>query len=543
MRPRAKVYVIGVGMTKFEKPGRRDDFDYPQMAKEAVSKALNDARIQHAEVEQACVGYVYGDSTCGQRALYEIGMTGMPIYNVNNNCSTGSTALFMAKQIIESGNADCVLALGFEKMERGSLSSKYLDRTNPMDRHVEVMADIAGISNSPIAAQMFGNAGKEHMEKFGTKEEHLAKIAYKNHKHSVNNPYSQFREEYTLEQIMNSPRIFGPLTKLQCCPTSDGAAAAVLASEHFVHKHGLESQAVEIIGMEMATDLPSTFNERSCMKVVGYDMTKAAATKLFEKVNYKPHDVDVVELHDCFSANELISYEALGLCEPGKAAELIDSGNNTYGGRYVVNPSGGLISKGHPLGATGLAQCAELCWQLRGLAGNRQVPGAKLALQHNIGLGGAVVVALYKMGFPDAASSSLGLNLTSTAPSPDGFKASVLFNALEKAMQEDKDNLIEKVRGIYAFKVKNGPGGVEGYWIVNAKTGKGSVQYNGKAKPDVTFIIDDTDVVDLISGKLNPQKAFFQGKIKIQGNMGLAMKLTELQRRAQNRIEEIRSKL
>lgn len=538
-----KVYVVGVGMTKFEKPGKRDDFDYPQMAKEAVTKALNDAGIQHADIKQACVGYVYGDSTCGQRALYEIGMSGFPVYNVNNNCSTGSTALLMAKQIIQSGNGDCVLALGFEKMEKGSLSSKFFDRTNPMDKHIEVMADIAGINNTPITAQMFGNAGKEHMEKYGTREEHLAKIAYKNHKHSVNNPYSQFQEEYTLEQIMNSPCIFGPLTKLQCCPTSDGSAAAILASEEFVHKHGLESQAVEILGMEMATDLPSTFSDRSCMKIVGYDMTKAAAEKLFQKVNYKRDDVDVIELHDCFSANELITYEALGLCNPGKAGEFIDTGDNTYGGKFVVNPSGGLISKGHPLGATGLAQCAELCWQLRGLAGNRQVPGAKLALQHNIGLGGAAVVALYELGFPNTASSSIGLNMTSAVSSPNGFKAYVLFNALETAMKEDKDNLIEKVRGIYAFKVKNGPGGTEGYWTVNAKTGKGSVEFNGKAKPDVTFIIDDTDVVDLISGKLNPQKAFFQGKIKIQGNMGLAMKLTELQRRAQSRIEAIRSKL
>ncbi|CAG2058946.1 unnamed protein product, partial [Timema podura] len=296
--------------------------------------------------------YIIGDSTCGQRALYLVGMTGMPIYNVNNNCSTGSTALFLAKQIIESGNAECVLALGFEKMERGSLSPKFLDRTNPLDRHVETMAAVAGFCDSPVPSQLFGNAAVEHMAKYGTKPEHLAKIAYKNHKHSVNNPYSQFQEEYTLEQILASPRIFGPLTKLQCCPTSDGSAAAILASEDFVHLHGLEGQAVEIVGMEMATDLPSTFDENSCMKVAGYDMTKTAAEKLFSKTTYKPEDVHVVELHDCFSANELITYEALGLCEPGKAGDFIDSGNNTYGGRVVVNPSGGLISKGHPLGAT-----------------------------------------------------------------------------------------------------------------------------------------------------------------------------------------------
>ncbi|KAK9498201.1 hypothetical protein O3M35_004067 [Rhynocoris fuscipes] len=537
-----KVYVVGVGMTKFYKPGKTDK-DYPDLAKEAVYKALEDAKISHSDIKSCCVGYVYGDSTSGQRAIYEVGMTGVPIYNVNNNCSTGSTALMMAKQIIESGGADCVLALGFEKMERGSLTSKFLDRTNPMDKHLEALSELADIDGSPITAQMFGNAGKEHMEKYGTKAEHLAKIAYKNHKHSTNNPYSQFQEEYSLEDIMKSPTVFGPLTKLQCCPTSDGAAAAILANEEFVRRHGLEDNAVEILGMEMVTDLPSTFTDKSCMKIVGYDMTKVAADRLFNKTGRNASDVDVVELHDCFSANELITYEALGLCPPGTAAAFIDSGDNTYGGRVVVNPSGGLISKGHPLGATGIAQCAELCWQLRGQSGRRQVPNAKLALQHNIGLGGAVVVALYQHGFPQETTRPyLRLNPTNAVRDPSVFKVAKLFKILEGAMQDDTDNLIEKVRGIYCFKVKNSSG-QEGMWIINAKTGKGSVQYNGKDKPDVTFIMNDEDVVDLISGKLNPQKAFFQGKIKIQGNMGLALKLTELQKRASARIEQLKSKL
>ncbi|XP_001607735.3 non-specific lipid-transfer protein [Nasonia vitripennis] len=548
MMQKPKVYVVGVGMTKFEKPGRRDDFDYPQMAKEAVTKALADARISYADVKAATVGWVYGDSTSGQRALYEVGLSGCPIINVNNNCSTGSTALMVAKQIVESGNGDCVLALGFEKMERGSLTSKFMDRTNPMDKHVELMADVAGMNESPITAQLFGNAGIEHMKKYGTKPEHFAKIAYKNHMHSVNNPYSQFQDKYTLEQIMNSPKVFGPLTKLQCCPTSDGSAAVILANEDFVRRHRLENQAVEIVGMEMSTDLPSTFSERSCIKLIGYDMTKDATEKLFTKTAYKPSDVDVVELHDCFSANELVTYEALGLCPPGKAGELIDSGNNTYGGKYVINPSGGLISKGHPLGATGLAQCSELCWQLRGEAGKRQVPGAKLALQHNIGLGGAVVVALYRLGFSKTGAVHRN-NVAAKKPqkeyaaNPDGFKANVLFKALAIAMEEDEDGLIDRVRGIYGFRVVNGPNGAVGYWVVNAKTGKGSVEYNSKVKPDVIFTISDTDVVDFISGKLQPQKAFFQGKVKIQGNMGLAMKLPDLQRRAAKKIELIRAKL
>ncbi|KAH8260216.1 sterol carrier protein 2 [Drosophila bipectinata] len=403
-----RVYVIGVGMTKFEKPGRRADVCYPDFAKEAITKALNDAGIKFEEVQQAVAGYVYGDSTCGQRAIYEVGMTGIPVYNVNNNCSTGSSALYLAKQIIESGNTDCVLALGFEKMERGSLSSKYFDRANPMERHITEMSELTEIGPGPMAAQIFGNAGKEHMKKYGTKPEHFGKIAWKNHKHSVNNPYSQFRDEYTLEQIMKSPQVVeGVLTKLQCCPTSDGSGAAILASEAFVRRHGLEKQAVEIVGMEMASDPESTFADKSLMKIAGYDMTRLASQRLFAKSGYKPQDVQVVELHDCFSANELVTYEALGLCGEGEAGAFIDRGDNTYGGKFVVNPSGGLISKGHPLGATGLAQCAELCWQVRGLAEKRQVPNAKLALQHNLGLGGAVVVALYRLGFPGSSRAKL----------------------------------------------------------------------------------------------------------------------------------------
>ncbi|MBI3784359.1 MAG: lipid-transfer protein [Deltaproteobacteria bacterium] len=390
-----KVYVVGVGMTKFEKPGSKD-WDYPDMAKEAGTKALADAGIAYNLIEQACVGYCYGESTCGQRAVYGLGLTGIPVYNVNNNCSTGSTALFMAKQFVEGGLADCVLALGFEKMEKGSLGVKYSDRTNPMDKHFGLMVELRGFAKAPAAPQMFGNAGREHMEKYGTTAEHFAKIGWKNHKHSVNNPYSQFQAEYSLDDIKNAPMVYEPLTKLQCCPTSDCSGAAILASEEFVRRHNLQSKAVEILGMAMTTDFQSTFDDKSCMKMVGYDLTKQAARKVYQQSGLGPENVDVVELHDCFSCNELITYEGLGLCPEGKAGEFIDSGANTYGGKVVVNPSGGLISKGHPLGATGLAQCAELNWQLRGQADKRQVKDAKVALQHNLGLGGAAVVTMYR---------------------------------------------------------------------------------------------------------------------------------------------------
>uniref|UniRef100_UPI00398EF988 sterol carrier protein 2 isoform X2 n=1 Tax=Pristiophorus japonicus TaxID=55135 RepID=UPI00398EF988 len=499
---KSRVFVVGVGMTKFEKPGALEDVDYPDMAKEAAEKALTDAGIAYSAVEQACVGYVYGDSTCGQRAIYHsLGTTGIPIINVNNNCSTGSTALFMARQLIQGGLADCTLALGFEKMERGSLSSKYMDRTNPMDKHCEVLNNKYGISAAPIAPQLFGSAGKEHMEKYGTKPEHFAKIAWKNHMHSTNNP-----------------------------PTSNGAGAAVLASERFVRRHGLESKAVEIIAQEMITDLASSFQENSCIKAVGFDMTKEAARKCFQKAGLKPTDVDVIELHDCFSANELITYEALGLCSEGKAGELIDKGDNTYGGKWVVNPSGGLISKGHPLGATGLAQCAELCWQLRGEARKRQVPGAKVALQHNIGLGGAVVVTIYRMGFPEAAR---GQNIqavpTSAVASVNGFKAQSVFREIEKKLQEEGELFVKKIGGVFAFKVKDGPGGKEGLWVVDVKNGKGSVDFNSEKKADCTITMSDDDLLALMTGKMNPQTAFFQGKLKIAGNMGMAMKLQNLQ--------------
>jgi len=389
-----KVYVVGVGMTKFEKPGRREDWDYPQMAKESGTKALADAGISFDEVRQAYVGYVYGESTSGQRAVYELGMTGIPVVNVNNNCSTGSTALYLAAEAIRGGRADCALALGFEKMQPGSLGSTYDDREQPMGRHIQALAEISEVLFPP-APWMFGAAGREHMKTYGTTAEHFAKIGEKNHRHSVNNPYAQFQESYSLQDILDSRMIYDPLTKLQCSPTSDGSGAAILASESFVDSHGLAGQAVEIVGQAMTTDFASTF-DGTAKNIIGYDMNVQAARQVYDQAGLGAEDFQVIELHDCFSANELLLYEALGLCAEGEAGKLVDSGDTTYGGKWVVNPSGGLISKGHPLGATGLAQCAELTWQLRGTADKRQVDGVEAALQHNIGLGGAAVVTAYQ---------------------------------------------------------------------------------------------------------------------------------------------------
>ncbi|KAI8088512.1 thiolase-like protein [Thamnidium elegans] len=403
-----KVYVIGVGMSKFIKP--RGEVDYPEFALEAAVKALNDAGLNYDAVEYAAVGYVYGDSTAGQRVLYQLGMTQIPIINVNNNCSTGSTALYQARNAVAAGQVECAMALGFEKMARGSLSSTFSDRTNPLDHVSIVMATERGFDpKSPPAAQIFGNAGIGYMEKYGATPRHLAQIAEKNHRHSALNPYSQFRDIYTLEQVEQSPKVFGPLTKLQCCPTSDGAGCSIVASEAFVKKHNLWDQAVEIVSQVMATDSPRMLTT-DAIEWAGVDMTRRAAAQAYKAAGITAKDVQVIELHDCFSANELLTYDGLGLTPEGKAHTLIDSGNNTYGGKYVVNPSGGLISKGHPLGATGLAQCTELVWQLRNWTGDRQVANAKYALQHNVGLGGAVVITIYKKASATPTQPRVGYN-------------------------------------------------------------------------------------------------------------------------------------
>ncbi len=391
-------FVVGVGMTDFVKPSARPDWDYPDMAAEAIGDALEDAGASFGDVQQVLAGYCFGDTCAGQRAVYGTGMTGVPVINVNNACATGSSALLLARGLVAGGAIDCALALGFERMGK---VLQYDDRAYPLDRHIGGMIERRGASDALITAQMFGNAGREHMERHGTRAESFARIAVKNHRHSVNNPRAQLRDAYDLDAVMSSPLMYEPLTRLQCCPTSSGAAAALVVSERWVRERDLADRAVEIVGQGMATDFPTTFE--SDIAMVGADVSAAAARAAWEQSGLGPEDVDVIELHDCFSTNELITYEALGLCETGKGGELIDSGATTYGGRWVVNPSGGLISKGHPIGATGLAQCAELVWQLRGEAGPRQVDGARVGLQHNLGLGGAAVVTLYRR---DAAAAA-----------------------------------------------------------------------------------------------------------------------------------------
>jgi len=388
-----RVNVIGVGMVPFQKPGASDP--YHVMASNAMRAAMNDAGVDFGEIEQVYAGYVFGDSTCGQRAVYEIGLRGIPIFNVNNNCSTGSTALMLGKQAIEGGIAECVLVVGFEQMEKGALGAKWTDRPTPLDAHAHLMNEVQGVTSAPVAAQMFGGAGREYRWKYGTKRETFAKVAEKARRHGSKNPFALFKETYSVEEILASQEVFDPLTRYQCCPPTCGAAAAILCSDDFARKKGLSAR-VWIAAQAMTTDVPASFEEKSMIKMVGFEMAKAAATQVYEQAGIGPKEVDVIELHDCFTTNEVLTYEALGLCKEGEAERLVWDGDNTYGGKWVVNPSGGLLSKGHPLGATGVAQCAELVWQLRGQAEARQVERARVGLQHNLGLGGACVVTLYR---------------------------------------------------------------------------------------------------------------------------------------------------
>ncbi len=390
----AAVVVAGTGMVPFRKPGASPPYD--ELAREAIVAALADAGIDYADVQQAYAGFVYGDSTSGQRALYVVGMTGIPVVNVNNNCSTGSTALFLARQAVEGGAADCVLAVGFEQMRPGAIGTVFGDRPSPFERFDRVCAELAADAGDiPLALRYFGGAGREHMRRYGTKLATFAKIRAKASRHAQHNPNALFRRVVTDEEVLADVPLWpGVMTRLMACPPTCGAAAAVVTSEAYARRRGV--RGVRIRAQAMTTDTPSTFDGASMMRLVGCDMTRAAADRVYEDAGVAPEDVGVCELHDCFAHNELVSYEALRLCPDGGAERFVEDGDNSYGGRVVTNPSGGLLSKGHPLGATGLAQCHELAVQLRGAAGARQVEGARLALQHNLGLGGACVVTLYE---------------------------------------------------------------------------------------------------------------------------------------------------
>ena len=388
------VFVAGVGMIPFAKPGASASYDV--MGAEAMRAALQDAGLDYTLVQQVYAGYVYGDSCSGQRAAYAVGMTGVPIFNVNNNCSTGSTALFLARQAVASGSVDCALAAGFEQMKPGALGSIFEDRPTPFDRFEAEADALLQVEGVPLALRYFGGAGLAHMQQYGTQLSTFANIRAKASRHAANNPLALFKKVVTEDEVMNAPVLWpGVMTRLMACPPTCGGAAAVICSPAFARKHGL-NRSVRIRAQAMTTDYASTFEAHDMRQVVGLDMTRAAARQVYETAGIGPEDLQVVELHDCFAHNELLTYEGLDLCADGGAERFVLNGDNTYGGQVVTNPSGGLLSKGHPLGATGLAQCYELVQQLRGNADQRQVPGARLALQHNLGLGGACVVTLYE---------------------------------------------------------------------------------------------------------------------------------------------------
>jgi len=387
-----RVLIAGVGMTDFYKPGKSPD--YTELGRDAAAAAIKDAGLAYGDIQQVYAGYVFGDSVAGQRAIYQLGLTGASLVNVNNSCATGSTALFLARQAILSGQAECVLAVGFEQMAPGAITMAYGDRPAPLGRHLAKLAAAGGAIDGAYLPEMYGYAGKEYQARWGAESETFAKIAVKSRRHAANNPKALFRTPITVEEVMAAPPLSLPITRLQACPPTCGGAAAVVCTEAFARKHGLSAR-VEIVGQALETDHADLFESDSMIALIGTTMAAVAAKKTYEQAGWGPRDAQVVEMHDCFTVNELIMYEALGFAPEGEAEKLVQDEDNTHGGTWVINPSGGLLSRGHPLGATGLAQCFELVEQLRGSAGARQVDGAKRAIQHNLGLGGACVVTAY----------------------------------------------------------------------------------------------------------------------------------------------------
>lgn len=391
-----KVIVAGVGMVPFKKPGQSESYDV--MGAKAVGNALFDAGIDYKLVEQAYAGYVYGDSCSGQAALYRVGITGIPIYNVNNNCASGSSAFALAVQAVEGGTVECAIAVGFEEMSPGAIDLVFPAKTSPLARHSQAVAELMGLTDAeqqlPPAVCMFGVQAEMLQKEYGLSELALAKIAIKARKHAAHNPNAIFREPLTEDQILAGEPIYRGLRKLFACPPSCGAASVVVCSEAFARKYAIRSD-VQLIGKGSCSDRAAYF-DGDVMDVMFRGVSREAANMAYESAGVGPNDIDVIELHDCFTSNEIITYTALGLCDMADAERFVLEDQNTYGGKVVVNPSGGLLAKGHPLGATGLAQITELVWQLRGDAGERQVAGARTALQHNGGLGSAGFVHIFQ---------------------------------------------------------------------------------------------------------------------------------------------------
>jgi acetyl-CoA acetyltransferase len=387
-----EVFIAGVDMTPFRKPGHSDSYDL--MGAAATRGALRDAGIDYADIQQAFVGFVLGDSGAAQQTLYHVGQTGIPIVNCSNACASGGTALFLAFQAITSGAADCVLALGFEQMQAGALGlSGFDDRPPVVEKQVAMLQSLGHEVGPAPVLQFFSLAGDEYAQQFGVDRSLFAHIPVKSRRHARDNSRALFRDALTVEEVLASPKVSGNLHRFECCPPTSGAAAAVLVSGRYARQRGL-SRRVELSAVSLRSDDERSFSG-DMMNVTGYHIARDAAREVYERAGIDPLDLDVVELNDNFASNEVIMYEALGLCPQGGAARFISDGDNTYSGQVVTNPSGGLLSKGHPIGASGLAQCAELTWQLREQAGSRQVPGARLGLQQIMGFISAGFIAVY----------------------------------------------------------------------------------------------------------------------------------------------------
>ncbi len=375
------VAVVGVHMLKF---GRYPDKDVVQLASETTIAALKDAGCSIKDIELVASGNLYqSNAMIGQRLMKEIGATGIPVINVANACATGSTAFREAYYSVASGAYDTALAVGSEQMGKMGL----LGAGGGGDRAYST----EGIMGTGLMPGVFGQAGVEHMRKYGTTQEQIAKIAVKNHEHGVLNPNAQYRKETPLEDVLNARVIAWPNTLYMCCPTGDGASAAVLMSAEKAKKY--TTKPVWVAASILTSD---PYQERNPTMFDINTVTRNAAKQAYETAAIGPEDLDMVELHDCFATAELLHYENLGLCGDGEAGKLIDDKETYNGGKIPVNVSGGLLSKGHPLGATGVANITEIVWHLREEAGDRQVKGAKTGLAHVIGLGSACTINVLK---------------------------------------------------------------------------------------------------------------------------------------------------
>ena len=370
------VYVLGVGMIKF---GRYPDKDISQLGGEAALGALKDAGMSIKDIEMFVCGNLFqANAMNGQKILQQIGQTGIPVFNVSNACATGSTAFREAYVGVASGMYDVTMAVGVEQMGKMGLLGGGARSGGE---------SVEGVLGSGLMPAVFGQAGVEHMRKYGTTAEQFAKISVKNHKHSVHNPLSQYQVEVSLGDVMKARMVAYPNTLYMCCPTGDGAAAAILVSEEKMKQ--FTAKPIKVAASVLTSD---PYTDRDLTMPDVNTLTQNAAKQAYEKSGLGPQDLDLVELHDCFATAELLHYENLGLCGEGEAGQLIDQGETALGGKIPVNVSGGLLSKGHPLGATGVANIYELVNQLRGNGGARQVEGAQAGLAHVIGLGSACTV-------------------------------------------------------------------------------------------------------------------------------------------------------